>query len=142
MAGKGLLCSHTWHHEAETMAYLIHDRDPLYTHDFCEILASSGIRSVKLPPQSPDVNPYAERFVISVKYECLNHLILSSVEQLEYAIDSHLAYYHHERIHQSLGRMIDPIHQIDSNGAMHLGRGAVAQSLVQSLMIVKRKISA
>ena len=95
--------------------YLIHDRDPLYTNEFSEILASSGVQTVKLPPRSPDLNPYAERFVKSVKYECLNHLILSSIEQLEYVINSYLAYYHHERIHQSLGRIIDPIHQIDDN---------------------------
>jgi transposase InsO family protein len=43
--------------------YLIHDRDPLYTKDFLAILAGSGIESVKLPPRSPNLNAYAERFV-------------------------------------------------------------------------------
>jgi len=95
--------------------YLIHDRDPLYTHDFHDLLKSSGVKPVKLPPQSPDLNPYAERFVKSVKYECLNHMILSSVEQLEYVLINYREYYHHERIHQSLGRIIELIHKTDDD---------------------------
>ncbi len=94
--------------------YLIHDRDPLYnTTGFREILRSSGIETLKLPVRSPELNCYAERFVKSVKSECLDHLILSSVKQLEYAIEQYSNYYHNERIHQSLGRMIEPKHSID-----------------------------
>ena len=96
--------------------YIIHDRDPLYkTKEFHQILISSGIKPVKLPPRSPDLNSYAERFVKSVKSECLNYLILSSVEQLEYVLKNYCDYYHHERIHQSLGRIIEPIHRIDDS---------------------------
>ena len=94
--------------------YLIHDRDPLYTTEgFHEILKSSGIEPVKLPARSPDLNCYAERYVKSVKSECLDYLILSSVTQLEYALGQYSEYYHHERIHQSLGRIIEPKHLID-----------------------------
>ena len=96
--------------------YLIHDRDPLYkTEGFSEILGSSGIKLKKLPARSPDLNCYAERFVKSVKHECLNHLILSSVQQLEYVLEQYCKYYHYERIHQSLGRIIEPKHKTDSN---------------------------
>ena len=94
--------------------YLIHDRDPLYTTEgFHEILKSSGIEPVKLPARSPDLNCYAERYVKSVKTECLDYLILSSVTQLEYALAQYSEYYHHERIHQSLGRIIEPKHPIE-----------------------------
>jgi len=94
--------------------YLIHDRDPLYrTAGFHEILKSSGIEPVKLPARSPDLNCYAERFVKSIKSECLDHLILSSVKHLEYVIEQYCAYYHHERIHQSLDRIIEPKHALD-----------------------------
>ena len=55
----------------------------------------------------------AERFVKSVKYECLNYLILSSVKQLEYTLDQYQQYYHYERIHQSLGKIIEPKHKTD-----------------------------
>jgi transposase InsO family protein len=51
--------------------YLIHDRDPLYnTTGFHDILKSSGVKPMKLPARSPDLNCYAERFVKSVKSEC------------------------------------------------------------------------
>jgi len=78
----------------EGKRYLIHDRDPLYQSEgFHDILKTSGIEPVILPPLSPDLNAYAERFVKSVKYECLNHLILSSVGQLEYVLTEYQAYY-------------------------------------------------
>ena len=94
--------------------YLIHDRDPLYTTEgFHEILKSSGIEPVKLPARSPDLNCYVERYVKSVKSERLDYLILSSVTQLEYVLEQYCEYYHHERIHQSLGRIIEPKHTIE-----------------------------
>jgi putative transposase len=97
--------------------YLIHDRDPLYTtQEFNDILNGFGVKTVKLPARSPDLNSYAERFVKSVKEECLNHMILTSVKQLEYVLKNYCLHYHHERIHQSLGRIIEPTHKI-SDGA-------------------------
>lgn len=102
--------------------FLIHDRDPLYNSEgFHEILQSSGIEQIKLPARSPDLNSIAERFVKSVKYECLNHLILSSVKQLEYVLNQYHEYYHHERIHQSLDKIIEPKYEIDKNAEIRLG---------------------
>jgi len=91
--------------------YLIHDRDPLYTAKFDSILKAAGVEPVKLPPRSPNLNAHAERFVRSIKEECLNHLILSSQEQLRYVLSEYLQYYHHERIHQGLNRIIEPQHK-------------------------------
>ena len=82
---------------------------------FMKYYQSSGIEQIKLPARSPDLNSIAERFVKSVKYECLNHLILSSVKQLEYVLNQYQEYYHHERIHQSLGKIIEPKYEIDRN---------------------------
>src|SRR5664279_4790934 len=50
--------------------YLIHDRDPLFSKAFIAILKTGGVKSVKIPAQSPSCNPYAERFVRTIKY-CL-----------------------------------------------------------------------
>ena len=47
--------------------HLIHDRDPLYTRVFGEILESAGVQPIRLPPKSPNLNAYAERFVRSIK---------------------------------------------------------------------------
>ena len=51
--------------------YLIHDRDPVFTQHFEEILQAAGVKTVKLPPRSPHLNAYCERFVLSTKTECL-----------------------------------------------------------------------
>jgi putative transposase len=51
--------------------FLIHDRDPLFTAEFQCILKSVGVDCVKLPPRSPNLNAYAERFVRSIKEPCL-----------------------------------------------------------------------
>src|SRR5207245_2744089 len=56
--------------------YLIHDRDPLFTAEFQRILSSIGVNAINLPPQSPNLNAYAERFVRSIKESCLERLIL------------------------------------------------------------------
>ena len=91
--------------------YLIHDRDPLFTKKFESILKTAGVESVKLPPRSPNLNAHAERFVRSVKEECLSHLILSSEDQLRYVLSEYLQYYHHERIHQGINKIIEPQHE-------------------------------
>jgi len=92
----------------------IHDRYPLYrTEGFYGILQGFGIEPIKFPARSPNLNSITECYVKSVKYECLNFLILSSVKQFEYALNQYQLYYHHERIHQSLGRIIEPKHKTD-----------------------------
>ena len=91
--------------------YLIHDRDPLFTHGFKMILQSAGVKPVKLPPKSPNLNAYAERFVRSIKEECLSRLILSSEKQLRHVLSEYLEYYHHERIHQGINGIIEPEYQ-------------------------------
>ena len=82
--------------------YLIHDRDPVFTQRFREILESGGVQPVKLPPKTPNLNAYAERFVLSIKSECLNRLILFSEAQLTHVITQYAMHYHRERNHQGL----------------------------------------
>ena len=76
---------------------------------FHTILKDSGIDPAKLPPRSPNWDSYhAERCVKSFKSARLDHLILSSLEQLEQVPRLYGEYYHHERIHLSLGSIIEP----------------------------------
>ena len=86
--------------------FLIHDRDPLFTVAFRETLASAGVQVVRLPPRSPNLNAYAERFVRSVKESCLDRLILIGEGSLRRAIREFMAHYHHERNHQGLGNQL------------------------------------
>ena len=89
--------------------YLIHDRDPLFTQDFLNILADSGVKSVKLPPRSPNLNAYAERFVRTIKESCLDRMILFGENSLRKTVQEFATHYHTERHHQGLGnRLIMP----------------------------------
>ena len=82
--------------------YLIHDRDPLYTKEFLSTLASAGIQAVQLPPRSPNLNAYAERFVRTIKEGCLERMIFFGEAALRNAIREFVAPYHFERNHQGL----------------------------------------
>jgi putative transposase len=67
------------------------------------------VKSVKLPPRSPNLNAYAERFVRSTKKSCLRRLILFREDSLRTAIRNFVAHYHSERNHQGLAnRLILP----------------------------------
>ena len=55
--------------------FLIHDRDPLFSASFCATLGAVGVETVKLPARSPNLNAYAERFMRSIKSECLSRMI-------------------------------------------------------------------
>jgi putative transposase len=80
--------------------YLLHDRDTKYTESFRAIIKAGGVKPVALPPRSPNLNAYSERWVKSVKEECLSRLILFGEGALRRALQHYLAYYHQERNHQ------------------------------------------
>src|SRR6516165_8601806 len=66
--------------------FLIHDRDSLFTTEFVEILKSTGVQSVKLPPPSANLNAHAERFVRTLKESCLQRMILFGEGSLRKAV--------------------------------------------------------
>jgi putative transposase len=82
---------------------LICDRDRKWTHGFRRILQGAGVRIVLTPVQAPNANVYAERFVRSIRMECLDRLILFGERRLLRALDEFVAHYHGERSHQGLG---------------------------------------
>jgi len=89
--------------------YLIHDRDPLFSAAFRDTLALGHIRTLKLPARSPNLNAYAERFVRSIKEECLGRMVLLGEGHLRRAVHEYVAHYHLERNHQGLANaLIDP----------------------------------
>ncbi len=86
--------------------HLIHDRDTKYSAKFCKVLEDTGISMVRLPRRSPNLNAYAERFVRSIKEECLSRMIFINSRQLSWVIDQYLEHYHTERNHQGLDNQI------------------------------------
>ena len=93
--------------------YLIHDRDPLFSRPFRTVLKSSGVETVKLPARSPNLNAYAERFVRSIKSECLAQIIPLGEQHLRHAVKEYTEHYHAERNHQGLeNRLIEERHAV------------------------------
>ena len=86
--------------------YLLHDRDTLFTAEFLDMLASAGVKPVKLPPRSPNLNAYAERFVRTIKESCLERMILFGERWLRKAVHEFMVHYHTERKHQGLGNRL------------------------------------
>ena len=80
--------------------YLIHDRDTKFTDSFRAIVKTSQVDPLKLPARSPNLNAYAERWVKSVKDECLSKLILFGEKSLRRALCEYLIHFHTERNHQ------------------------------------------
>jgi len=71
--------------------YLIHDRDGKYCPAFQQIIDAAGITRVPLPPRSPNLNAYAERWVRSVKEECLARVMLFGEASLHHALAQYMA---------------------------------------------------
>lgn len=82
--------------------YLIVDRDTKYTRQFRRLVEESGTEVIRLPPMSPNLNAYAERFVRSIKNECLSRMIFIGQASLRRAISEYITHYHMERNHQGL----------------------------------------
>jgi hypothetical protein len=86
--------------------YLIHDRDSKYCPAFQHMIDAAGITRVPLPPRSPNLNAYAERWVRSVKEEALSKLILFGERSLRHALTAYMTHYHAERPHQGKGNSV------------------------------------
>ena len=92
--------------------FLVMDRDPVFTEAFKEILRSGGVKPVKTTVASPYLNPFVERFVRSIKYECLNKMLIFGGSHLRYVVNEYMEHYHTERPHQGIGNnIIEPLPQ-------------------------------
>ena len=89
--------------------HLIIDGDTKYTDEFVELLRDGGVEAVKIPARAPNCNPYAERFVRSIKEECIDRLIFFGSRSLHRVLSDYASHHLHERPHQGIGnRLIDP----------------------------------
>jgi putative transposase len=86
-----------------TATHLIHDRDPLFTKAWTTLLESSGVKCVPIPAQSPNCNPHAERFVKTVRTECLDHFVIFGEHHLRHLLREFATHYNKERYHQGIG---------------------------------------
>jgi len=86
--------------------YLLHECDTKFCSAFVKPIESAGVRSVKLPARSPNLNAFAKRWVRSVKEECLSKLIFFGEESLRRALVQYQAHHHSERPRQGKENVI------------------------------------
>jgi len=101
--------------------FLIIDRDAIFSPRFKTILAGAGVDILLTAYQAPNMNAHAERFVRSIKAECLNRMIFLGKDALGRALVEYVEHYHDERAHQGLGNEI-------VSGTAARGEGNVAVS--------------
>jgi len=88
--------------------YLIVDRGTVFTDKLDRLLKGEGIKLLRLPPSSPNLNAHVERFNRTIKDEALNRVILFGEAHLRRVVEEFAEFYHEERPHQGIGnRIID-----------------------------------
>ena len=97
--------------------HLILDHDTKYCEGFRQILESTGVKIVLCPPRVPQCNAFAERFVRSIKQECLSRFIFLSEPQLRTTLSTFVEYYRHRRNHQGIrNKLIEPPESLPEMG--------------------------
>src|SRR4051812_43796113 len=86
--------------------YVLYDRDTKFCASFRRTLTSGGVKCIALPARSPNLNAFAERWIRSVKEECLSKLILFGQRALRRATAEFIQHYHSERNHQGKGNVL------------------------------------
>jgi len=107
--------------ELSAAKYLLRDRDGKFAPVFDDILEEAGIEPIKLPPFSPNLNAFAERFVLSMKSECLDRMILFGEKMLRHVVKEYSAHYHAERPHQGLDNLV-PFPEAPSSGTGNVAK--------------------
>ena len=82
--------------------FLVHDRDAKFTGPFDAVLRAEGVRVIRTPIRSPRANAFAERFVGTVRHECLDHVLIYGRRHLERVLQAYVAHYVAERPHRGL----------------------------------------
>ena len=86
--------------------YLIHDRDSQFGSCFARLAATSGIKLLKTPYRTPRANAICERFLGSVRRECLDHLFILQEKQLHRVLRASIQYFNQARPHQGIRQQI------------------------------------
>jgi transposase InsO family protein len=98
---------------------LICDRDPKWSRAVVGFLEREGVRIIRTPVRAPNCNAYAERFVRSIKEECLNRVLLLGERHLRRTLAEFVVLYHAERNHQGIGNeLIQPLRRTDGQGVV------------------------
>jgi hypothetical protein len=102
------------------LRFLIHDRDTKFCSSFDAVFASEHIKIIRTPVRAPNANAYAERWVRSVREECLDKLLILNEAHLRRVMRDYIDYYNNARPHQGIGQQT-PVPQPERKqaGAIH-----------------------
>jgi transposase InsO family protein len=92
--------------EGKTIRFLLHDRDAKFPASFDVVFASEGIETILTPYRAPNANAYAERWVRSVREECLDQVLILNERHLDHVLNEYSQYYNQARPHQGIGQQI------------------------------------
>jgi len=84
--------------------YLIRDRDSKYARHFSKMAVSSGIKELKTPYRTPQANGICERFMGSLRRECMDHILIHEGRHLEQVVKEYTTYFNQERPHQGIAQ--------------------------------------
>ena len=96
--------------------YLLRDRDGLYGPEFQHVLQALGLEELRIAPRSPWQSPYVERFIGSLRRECLDQVIILGQGHLRRVLQSYLVYYHEWRTHLGLNKDAPEPRQVQAPG--------------------------
>jgi putative transposase len=111
--------------------FLVRDRDTKFTAAFDEVLAGNGTRIIKTPVHSPRANSFAERYVGTLRRECLDHLLIYGEQHLRQVLSAYARHYNEHRPHQSREQR-PPLHEPSQavDVTARIKRTHVAQGLI------------
>ena len=90
--------------QLDKVDFLIRDRDAKFSRPFDEVFRTEGVRVIKTPIRAPNANPFAERWVATVRWECLDWILIRSRRRLERLLHTYVRHYNERRPHRGLGR--------------------------------------
>ena len=124
---------------AVTPRFLLRDRDTKYVGQFDEIFRSEGARVVQTPFRTPNANAYAERFVRTVRSECLDHLLVLSARHLERVLHDFAEHYNHHRPYQGILQEIPAVGSSCHSAAVALSSSWPVHDQHSPARIVRRE---
>jgi putative transposase len=112
--------------------YLIRDNDNKFGPGFARVVTTSGIEILKTPYHAPRANAVCERFLRSVRQECLDHLLILEEKQLQRVLHAYVGYFNQARPHQGMAQHI-PQQQRSVPCAQHAGNTVIALPVMGGL---------
>ena len=120
--------------------FLVRDRDTKFTSSFDEVFKVEGVRIIRTPVRAPRANAFAERFVGTVRRECLDRMLMLGRRHLGRALEDYIAHYNGHRPHRALGQLaplaLDSTLPIDDPEPAELRRRDAVFGLIHEYRLV------